>query len=217
MKIKFLIVLFTLLSTQFFGQVSFNEPKMVIKHNELTIWLDSDTNSFVTKHELKYSDFKKLDSDRDDNWHNEVYKGPYSKTPYLYSGYDLGHLTPSHITSYNDTLNYHSFSFYNQSPQIASFNRGKWSRLEKSVEDSIKKYHSNVVIITGVIYDNINKTYLNKSRVKIPEAFYKILYIKKQKLTYVWIGSNNNGKIINCKIKDLNVVLGINKNNIQFK
>ena len=216
MKINFIILL-TILCTSIFGQVTFNEPKMMIKHKELIIWLDSDTNSFVTKHELKYSDFKKLDSDRDDKWHNEVYKGLYSKNPYVRSGYDLGHLTPSHITSYDDTLNYHSFSFYNQAPQIASFNRGKWSRLEKSVEDSIAKYHSDVTIITGVIYDNTNKSYLIKSRVKIPEGFYKILYIKKQKLTYVWIGSNNNGEIINCKLKDLNTVLSINKNDLQFK
>jgi DNA/RNA endonuclease G (NUC1) len=40
-------------------------------------------------------------------------------------------LTPSDITSYSKVVNHNSFSLYNQAPQLAGFNRGKWSRLEK--------------------------------------------------------------------------------------
>ena len=210
-------LIFTLWSFICIGQIKFNEPSLVIKHKELTIWVDPDYNSFVTKHELKYSNFLKLDSERDDRWHNEVYKGPYSKDPYTYSGYDLGHLTPSHITSYNDTLNHHSFSFYNQAPQLAYFNRGKWARLERGVEDSIAKYKSDAIMITGVIYDNNKKVYLGKSKIKIPFSFYKILYIQKNKLTYVWMGSNVNGEVVTIKIKDLNDILKSNKNDLIFK
>ena len=213
---KLLIIL--LLSTiTLFGQVSFNEPKSVINHNELTLYIDSDNNSFISKHELKYNNFLKLDSDRDDKWHSEI-KGPYTKEPYLYSGYDMGHLTPSHITSYNDTLNHHSFSFYNQAPQLAAFNRGKWKRLEMSVEDSISKYKTDVLIITGVIYDESKKVYLGKSKIKIPEMYYKILCIKlKKPITYVWIGSNKNGEITKSTIKELNGVLELNKSKLVFK
>lgn len=212
-----LLLLFLLSTITLFGQVSFNEPKSVIKHNELTLYLDSDNNSFISKHELKYNNFLKLDSDRDDKWHSEI-KGPYSKEPYLYSGYDMGHLTPSHITSYNDTLNHHSFSFYNQAPQLAAFNRGKWKRLEMSVEDSISKYKSDVIIITGVIYNETKKVYLGKSKIKIPEMYYKILYIKTKKpITYIWVGSNKNGEVMVTNIKDLNGVLELNKSSIKFK
>ena len=212
-----LIIIFLFTTLTLFGQVSFNEPKTVIKHNELTIYLDSDNNSFISKHELKYSNFLKLDSDRDDKWYSEI-KGPYTKEPYLYSGYDMGHLTPSHITSYNDTLNHYSFSFYNQAPQLAAFNRGKWKRLEMSVEDSIAKYKTDVLIITGVIYDDSKKFYLGKSKIKIPEMFYKILYIKTKKpITYVWVGSNKNGEVTKTTIKDLNGVLELNKSVLKFK
>ena len=212
-----LLTILLLSTITLFGQVSFNEPKSVIKHNELTLYLDSDNNSFISKHELKYNNFLKLDSDRDDKWHSEI-KGPYSKEPYLYSGYDMGHLTPSHITSYNDTLNHHSFSFYNQAPQLAGFNRGKWKRLEMSVEDSISKYKSDVIIITGVIYNETKKVYLGKSKIKIPEMYYKIITIKTKKpLTYFWIGSNKNGEVMITNIKDLNGVLEQNKSSIKFK
>ena len=212
-----LLTLLLLSTITLFGQVSFNEPKTIIKHNELTLYLDSDNNSFISKHELKYNNFLKLDSDRDDKWHSEI-KGPYSKEHYLYSGYDMGHLTPSHITSYNDTLNHHSFSFYNQAPQLAAFNRGKWKRLEMSVEDSISKYKTDVLIITGVIYDESKKVYLGKSKIKIPEMYYKILCIKlKKPITYVWIGSNKNGEITKSTIKELNGVLELNKSKLIFK
>ena len=213
---KILIILL-LSSLTLFGQLSFNEPKTVIKHNELTLYLDSDNNSFISKHELKYTNFLKLDSDRDDKWYSEI-KGPYTKEHYLYSGYDMGHLTPSHITSYNDTLNHHSFSFYNQAPQLAAFNRGKWKRLELSVEDSIGKYKTDVLIVTGVIYDESKKTYLGKSKIKIPEMYYKILIIKTKKpITYVWVGSNKNGEITKSTIKELNGILEINKCKLVFK
>ena len=212
-----ILIIFLLTSLTLLGQVSFNEPKKIIKHNELTLYLDSDNNSFISKHELKYNNFLKLDSDRDDKWHSEI-KGPYSKEHYLYSGYDMGHLTPSHITSYNDTLNHHSFSFYNQAPQLAAFNRGKWKRLEMSVEDSISKYKTDVLIITGVIYDESKKVYLGKSKIKIPEMYYKILCIKlKKPITYVWIGSNKNGEVTKSTIKELNGVLELNKSKLIFK
>ena len=77
-----LLTLLLLSTITLFGQVSFNEPKTIIKHNELTLYLDSDNNSFISKHELKYVNFLKLDSDRDDRWHSEI-KGPYSKEHYL--------------------------------------------------------------------------------------------------------------------------------------
>jgi len=219
MKKNITIILLTFASILSLGQVKFTEPKLNIKHGDLTIYLDSDTNSFITKHELKYSDFKKLDSDRDDRWFQDTYKGIYNKEYYVRTGYDLGHLTPSHITSYNDTLNHESFSLFNQAPQLAAFNRGKWAQLERGVEDSIAKYKTDVTIITGVIYDNKNKMYLNKSRIKIPDVYYKILFIKQKKkpLTYVWVGSNVNGQILKSDIPQLNGILKINNNNLKFE
>jgi DNA/RNA endonuclease G (NUC1) len=196
--------------------LTFTPTKLNIKHGDMTLYLDSDTNSFVSVLNIKYSKFK-LDSDRDNKWFQDKYKGIYSKQTYLYSGYDLGHLTPSHITSYDDTLNHNSFSLFNQAPQLAAFNRGKWAQLEGSVEDSIFKYKTNVSIITGVIYNNKKKTYLNKSRIKIPISYYKILSIKSKNLTYVWIGSNVNGEVIQIDIKKLNEILKMNQNEMFFK
>lgn len=188
---------------------------LTINHGDMVLYLSDDTCSMISKHNLKYSDFKKLDSDRDNRWFQDTYKGKYSKELYLHSNYDMGHLTPSHITSYNDTLNHNSFSLFNQAPQTPGFNRGKWAQLEKSVEDSISKYKSDVTIITGVIYDGDNDIFMGKSKIKIPVAYFKILLINKK--TYYWIGSNNNGQIVPTTLKNLNEIFTINKMNISLK
>jgi len=182
---------------------------LIIHHGDITLYLDKDTCTLVSEQVLKYSDFKKLDKDRDNHWFKDTYKDKYNKDAYVHTGYDLGHLTPSHITSYNDTLNHNSFSLFNQAPQLASFNRGKWAQLESHIEDTIAKYKSDAIIITGVIYDEINPEYLGKSKIKIPVAYFKILVIKK--ITYCWLGSNNNGEVLTTNLSELNKIFVINR------
>jgi len=169
----------------------------------------------LSQHIITYNQFTKLDSERDDKWFIDTYKGKYTKAPYLYSGFDLGHLTPSHITSYNDTLNHASFSLFNQAPQLASFNRGKWAQLESHVEDSISKYKTKAIITTGVIYDDKNKTYLGNSRIKIPVAYFKILELGGKR--YIWLGSNINGSVISITLKELNDLFVINGMKVKIK
>jgi DNA/RNA endonuclease G (NUC1) len=210
---KILFALAIILSVNCVSQTQVvTNNKLIINHGDITLYLSNDTCSMVSKQIIKYSNFKKLDSDRDNHWFQDVYKRKYNKEAYVHSGYDLGHLTPSHITSYNDSLNHASFSMFNQAPQLAAFNRGAWAQLEGGVEDSIAKYKSNATIITGVIYDCSTNEYLNKSRIRIPIAYFKIVVLKKQ--TYAWIGSNNNGMITTITVKSLNELFVINKMNL---
>jgi DNA/RNA endonuclease G (NUC1) len=211
MKIISYIILIVLLVKP----ITYQKTKFTINHGDIKLSLDNDTCTFISEHNIKWADFQKLDSDRKDRWHNEKPNGPYKKEYYHNSGYDLGHLTPAHITSYDDTLQYHSFSMFNQAPQLADFNRGKWKMMELGVEDTISKYKSDVRIITGVVYDNNKKTYLGKSRIKIPIYYYKIVSIKNK--TFVWLGSNLNGSVININIIYLNEILKKYNNKMFFK
>ena len=172
----------------------------------MILYLSNDTLPMVSRHSVVFSKFK-LDKDRDDNWFQDKYK-KMNKSAYKKTGYDLGHLTPSHITSYDDTLNHRSFSLYNQAPQLAKFNRGNWKSLEASVEDSILKYKSNATIITGVIYDATCKP-LPNSRITIPSSYFKVLYIGKK--VYCWIGSNTTCEVKPIKLEELNAIFEKNK------
>lgn len=204
-----LVIAFMLLSTDSVSQTITTDNKLIILHDDITLYLTKDTCSLVSKHVITYSESQKLDKDRDNKWFQDVYKGKYTKDSYLKTGYDIGHLTPSHITSYNDTLNHYSFSLFNAAPQLPSFNRGKWAQMEKSIEDSIAKYQKDAIIITGVIYDGKKTIYMGKSKIPIPMSFFKILYIDKK--VFCWIGSNINGLITTTTVKELNEIFKLNK------
>jgi len=199
---KLITVLFILINIIVSAQtVKFEGTKFTIKHSDLTFYLDSDTNTYISVQTISLAKAKKIDGDRDDKWHKEKPFGPYKKEYYVHSGYDLGHLSPAHITSYDDSLQYHSFSFFNQAPQLAEFNRGKWKSLEASVEKLILAGKSRAIIITGVLYENEKKVYLGNGRIKIPFVYYKILIINKT--TKAWIGSNINGTITETTIQSI--------------
>jgi DNA/RNA endonuclease G (NUC1) len=188
------------------SQIVATKNKLILNHGDMILYLSNDTLPMVSRHSVSYSKFK-LDKDRDDNWFQDKYK-KMDRDVYKGTGYDLGHLTPSHITSYDDTLNHRSFSLYNQAPQLAKFNRGNWKSLEASVEDSILKYKSNATIITGVIYDPTCKP-LPNSRITIPSSYFKVLYIGKK--VYCWIGSNTNCEVKPIKLVELNAIFEKNK------
>jgi DNA/RNA endonuclease G (NUC1) len=164
----------------------------------------------VSKHTISYTNFKNLGKyPRDNRWFQDTYKGKYIKSNYTHTGYDLGHLTPSSITSYDSITNHNSFSMFNQAPQLAHFNEHPWEQLEMHVEDTIAKYKSDAVIITGVIYDYTKNTYLAKSRIRVPVSYYKILTLSNK--AYAWIGSNLNEGIIPTSINELNEIFKLNK------
>ncbi len=198
-----------------YSQTVTTDNKLIIKHGDITLYLTKDTCSMVSKHVLKFSSFLKLDKERDNRWFQDTYKGKYFKDAYLKTGYDIGHLTPSHITSYDNELNHKSFSLFNAAPQVAGFNRGKWAQLEGDVEDFISKSKQDVVIITGVIYDPNNKKFMGKSKIPIPSAFFKVLFINGT--TKCWIGSNINGLITLTTLVDLNNIFKLNKMDLIIK
>jgi DNA/RNA endonuclease G (NUC1) len=192
-----------------FSQTVKTDNKLIISHGDITLYLTKDTCALVSKHVLKYSNFLKLDKERDNRWFQDTYKGKYYKDAYLKTGYDIGHLTPSHITSYDNNLNHKSFSLFNAAPQLAGFNRGKWVQLERDIENIIAKSKRDVVIITGVIYDPTNIRFMGKSRIPIPQSFFKILFMNGK--IQCWVGSNINGLIVKITLKDLNELFKKNK------
>jgi DNA/RNA endonuclease G (NUC1) len=212
-KIFLLTALFMTMSM--FSQTVKTDNKLIITHGDITLYLTTDTCALVSKHVLKYSSFLNLDKERDNRWFQDTYKGKYYKDAYLKTGYDIGHLTPSHITTYENNLNHKSFSLFNAAPQLAGFNRGKWAQLEGDVEDIIAKNKQDVVIITGVIYDPTNIRFMGKSRIPIPSAFFKVLFMNGK--TQCWVGSNINGLIVTITLKDLNELFKKNKMNLTIK
>lgn len=211
----FLILLMSLITFLTYSQTKvIINNNLTINHSDIILYLDNDTTTLVSKHILKYENFKKIGTyDRCNCWFQDSYKNKYIKSKFAKTGFDLGHLTPSNITTYDSVLNHNSFSMLNEAPQYAYFNEHPWKQLEMSVEDTIAKYKKDAIIITGVIYDENNKKFLPNSKIKIPTHFYKILVINKIK--YIWLGVNADGEkdciITTISITDLNKIFIKNK------
>ena len=212
-KIFLLLALFICIGS--YPQTVTTDNKLIISHGDITLYLTKDTCTLASKHVITYTNYLKLDKERDNHWFQDTYKGKYKKDGFLHTGYDLGHLTPSHITSYDNVLNHNSFSLFNEAPQVAAFNRGKWAQLESSVEDILGKIKKDAVIITGVIYDPNKKSYLPKTKIPIPSAYFKVLFINGK--VQCWVGSNTNGLISEISLKDLNDMFKLNKMNLNIQ
>lgn len=207
------LVMFMVMNS--YSQTITTDNKLIIKHGDMTLYLTKDTCTLASKHVITYAKILKLDTERDNRWFQDTYKGKYTKNAYLRTGYDIGHLTPSHITSYDNELNHKSFSLFNEAPQLGGFNRGKWANLEDNVEKIITKSKSDAIIITGVIYDSNKKSYLPKTRIPIPSTYFKVLFINGK--SQCWIGSNINGLISDISLNDLNELFKLNKMNLKIQ
>lgn len=104
-----------------------------------------------------------------------VSTGSASLDDYKGSGYDRGHLCPAADMALNKTSMSESFFLSNMSPQVAGFNRGKWS----SVEDQVRKWtleFDGLDVATGPIFkDNLGT--IGTDKVTVPGYYYKVLYV----------------------------------------
>lgn len=218
---KKLLFLFLLITNLIFTQtISGNNKNLVIKHKDITLYLDTDTSTMVSKLDFKYSNFSKFRSNARCNcWYvdtlSHLKESDY--LVYIKSGFDRGHLTPSHITTYDTLINRYSFSLFNQAPQYSYFNQHPWEKIEERTEKIIDSLKQDATIITGVIYNEKDKKYLG--RVKIPTHYFKILTIGK--IQWVWIAQNSDKKeecvVKQTTLKDLNAVFVKNKMKLKIK
>ncbi len=98
---------------------------------------------------------------------------------YKGSKYDRGHMAPAADMTWSSKAMSQSFFMSNMSPQDASLNRGAWKKLESHARKMAKKY-KKIHVISGPVFINANKKYIGKSRVGVPEAYFKILYAPEQ-------------------------------------
>lgn len=106
---------------------------------------------------------------------------------YKSSGFDRGHQAPAADFSADQTLMDTTFVLSNMGPQQGPcFNQGIWKDLEMAVRD-LTETRGRLIVFTGPIYDGKLKTIgdvlkekksssNNKSRVVVPDAFFKIVY-----------------------------------------
>jgi len=94
---------------------------------------------------------------------------------YVKSGYDRGHLVPAADMSWSKDALTETFLYSNISPQVPSFNRGIWKKLEEKVRKWAIVYDS-IEVYAGPVFVK-NKGTIGPNQVTIPGYFYKVLLI----------------------------------------
>lgn len=108
-----------------------------------------------------------------------------TKNDYTNSGYDRGHLCAAADCLTQKGVD-DSFFLTNISPQVPSFNRGYWKKLEQHARDLTKQYRV-VHVFTGPLYlgkkQRDGKRYvqyqlIGKNNVAVPTHFFMILFVE---------------------------------------
>lgn len=93
---------------------------------------------------------------------------------YRNSGWDRGHMAPAADMKWSKQAMEESFYLTNVSPQNQKLNRGVWKRLEELTRDKALLY-GRVIVVTGPIFNGTKQKSIGENRVKIPDAFFKVL------------------------------------------
>jgi endonuclease G len=103
----------------------------------------------------------------------KVKTGTASDKDYEGSGYDRGHLAPASDMGWSATTMAESFYYSNMSPQVPSFNRGIWKKLEELVRTWAIE-NNTVSVVTGPILTEGLGT-IGPNKVSIPNYYYKVV------------------------------------------
>ena len=176
MKTIFLLILIAFHSN-LFAQLEipkFVESDSIIRHSAYSLSYNSDYHQanwvayLLTRNETN-SLFK-----RGNNFcADPLVPGTDLSSDYYKSNYDRGHLAPAGDMGFSKTAMDETFYYTNMSPQVASFNRGVWKKLETQVRNWAVEYDS-LYIVTGPIFSDSMKV-IGPHRVAVPTAYYKVL------------------------------------------
>ena len=160
-------------------------PDIKIKHQELcfeqfVVSYNTDLKNPLYAAEMLNIDLLKMADSvkRKDAFHQEprvALKDQVSLSAFPGTKFDRGHVIPAADMS---TINaqYESFSMVNMTPQDSNNNRMLWKNLETYTRELAKKYDT-VYAISGPIFGP-NPAKL-KDGTSVPDAYFKILYVKK--------------------------------------
>ena len=95
---------------------------------------------------------------------------------YSHSGYDRGHMAPAGDMKWNKQAMQESFYMSNICPQDHNLNTEDWNDLEMKTREWARHY-GKVHVVCGPIYNGKRNEYIGEHRVKVPDAFFKVILI----------------------------------------
>ena len=116
-------------------------------------------------------------------------------TDYSNTGYDRGHMAPAADMKWSKKAMQESFYMSNICPQNHHLNTADWGELEKKSRQWARRY-GKVHIVCGPLYLGKRNEYIGKNRVKVPDAFFKVVLINhaKKQVALGFLFDNESGE-----------------------
>ena len=156
--------------------ITMNKKRELVKHTYYQLEYDEAHEQAGWVFYMLTSEFINGPAERKNNFKvdKKIRTGSAELIDYKGSGYDRGHLCPAGDMKINQKAMDESFYMANISPQLPSFNRGKWKQLESQVRKWVKS-KDTLFVVTGPIFsDTLDVIGLNE--VTVPESYYKIIF-----------------------------------------
>ncbi len=148
----------------------------VVKHNYYSLEYSESREHAVWVYYKLNSSFINGSAERKNNFKSDpmVSTGSAGKNDYKGTGYDRGHLCPAAAMKINQLAMDESFYMSNMSPQVASFNRGKWKSLEEQVRNWTLE--ENLMYVVSVPIFEANKGTFGVNNVTVLGYYFKAMY-----------------------------------------
>jgi len=189
---KRLSVFFALFICFLFGNNSFGQHAITVKHSYYTLEYDtvlkSPLISWYIQTTAHATSTNKIDRKTIAAFHQDpLIDSKYqvaNNSEYLNNGhFDKGHLSPYSAFYFNLTAAKESMYYTNTAPQYSFFNEHPWERLEQYVLKTLAPTTDSIYVYTGCLYGN------NKMKdVPIPDYYWKVINYKNGE--ECWLGPN---------------------------
>lgn len=113
---------------------------------------------------------------------------------YYNSRYDRGHMCPAGNNKWDATAMNESFLFTNICPQNHGLNKYEWNDVEQLCRSWARKYDA-VDIVCGPVYtDTKTPKTIGRNRVRVPDAFFKVVLRRGQQPCAIGFLFSNEGR-----------------------
>jgi endonuclease G len=159
-----------------YGVTKSNPPYLSVRHYATLVSIDQKTQQTKwVQHVLMPEGINGNVSRSDDFRPDPLYDGSAYAEDYYKSGFDRGHLAPAADFKWSETAMSESFYFTNMTPQVPSFNRGKWADLEDLIRTYAEETGHHVCVITGPLFLKNPPQKIGRN-VWIPDACFKAVF-----------------------------------------
>ena len=132
---------------------------------------------------------------------------------YVGSGFDRGHLAPAAIFKWSKIAMSESFYMSNISPQLPSFNRGIWKRLEYLIRCWALRYDELFVVTGPLLKPNILYKSIGENKITVPNFYFKAIIDKRNQKGIAFLipnkKSNENLLVFALAIDELEKITNI--------